>query len=78
MVVGVGLRPVRATQLEHRLQGRSLDAGNAAGAAPRTRGRYAVLSGRLSDVRGFNDLLQDFLTQVCYMTQDAANSSAGL
>jgi hypothetical protein len=43
---------------------RLLVAGHKPGAAPGTAGGYAVLSGRLSDVRGFNDFLQDFLVQV--------------
>jgi hypothetical protein len=34
------------------------------GEAPGCKGSYVVLSGRLSDVRGFNDFLQDFLVQV--------------
>lgn len=34
------------------------------GDAPGCKGAYAVLSGRLSDVRGFNDFLQDFLVMV--------------
>jgi hypothetical protein len=43
---------------------RLLVAGHKPGAAPGTAGGYVVLSGRLSDVRGFNDFLQDFLVQV--------------
>lgn len=60
MVVGVVLIPVRAGQLYSRLQDRLLSAGH----PPGWRGAYVVLSGRLSDVRGFNDFLQDFLVQV--------------
>jgi hypothetical protein len=36
------------------------------GDAPGCKGSYVVLSGRLSDVRGFNDFLQDFLVQVTW------------
>lgn len=43
---------------------RLLVAGHKAGDAPGCAGGYVVLSGRLSDVRGFNDFLQDFLVQV--------------
>lgn len=39
-------------------------AGHKPGAAPGCAGGYVVLSGRLSDVRGFNDFLTDWLVQV--------------
>lgn len=38
--------------------------GNKPGESPGCAGGYVVLSGRLSDVRGFNDFLSDFNTQV--------------
>ncbi|KAF8071241.1 Kcnt2 [Scenedesmus sp. PABB004] len=63
MMAGVVLIPVRASQLYSRLSGRLSSAGHAPGRAPGSR-EYVVLSGRLSDVRGFNDFLQDFLVQV--------------
>lgn len=44
------------------------------GDAPGCKGSYVVLSGRLSDVRGFNDFLQDFLVQVCFMFRHAGAS----
>lgn len=47
---------------------RLLVAGHKAGDAPGCAGGYVVLSGRLSDVRGFNDFLQDFLVQVRRLT----------
>lgn len=43
---------------------RLLVAGHKPGAAPGCAGGYVVLSGRLSDVRGFNDFLTDWLVQV--------------
>lgn len=43
---------------------RLLVAGHKPGDAPGCAGGFVVLSGRLSDVRGFNDFLQDFLVQV--------------
>jgi hypothetical protein len=43
---------------------RLLFAGHKPGDAPGCKGGYVVLSGRLSDVRGFNDFLQDWLVQV--------------
>eukprot|EP00878_Enallax_costatus_P042082 GHUV01049076.1.p1 GENE.GHUV01049076.1~~GHUV01049076.1.p1 ORF type:complete len:107 (-),score=6.22 GHUV01049076.1:42-362(-) len=64
MLIGVVLIPVRAGQLYSRLSERALVAGHAPGHAPGCKGAYIVLSGRLSDVRGFNDLMQDFLVQV--------------
>eukprot|EP00879_Flechtneria_rotunda_P024898 GHRR01026423.1.p1 GENE.GHRR01026423.1~~GHRR01026423.1.p1 ORF type:complete len:328 (+),score=79.79 GHRR01026423.1:96-1079(+) len=64
MMVGVVLIPVRASQLYSRINERLLMAGHPPGNAPGSKGAYAVLSGRLSDVRGFNDFLQDFLIQV--------------
>lgn len=64
MLIGVVLIPVRAGQLYSRLNERPLVAGHAPGDAPGCKGSYVVLSGRLSDVRGFNDLMQDFLVQV--------------
>lgn len=64
MLIGVVLIPVRASQLYSRLHERPLVAGHPPGDAPGCRGVYVVLSGRLSDVRGFNDFLQDFLVQV--------------
>ncbi|WIA12208.1 hypothetical protein OEZ85_012277 [Tetradesmus obliquus] len=64
MLVGVVLIPVRASQLYSRLNERRLMVGHPPGDAPGCKGSYVVLSGRLSDVRGFNDFLQDFLVQV--------------
>jgi hypothetical protein len=71
MAVGVVLIPVRASQLYSRLAARRITAGvlpRPAGSAWWVTGRRArphlVVSGALSDVRGFNDWLQDCLMQV--------------
>jgi hypothetical protein len=64
MLVGVVLIPVRAGQLYSRLSERLITVGHLPGEAPGCKGAFVVLSGRLSDVRGFNDFLQDFLVQV--------------
>jgi hypothetical protein len=71
MAVGVVLIPVRASQLYSRLAARRITAGvlpRSAGGASWMTGRRArphlVVSGALSDVRGFNDWLQDCLMQV--------------
>jgi hypothetical protein len=64
MAVGVVLIPVRASQLYSRLAARRAVAGVLPGSS-RNKRPYVVVSGWLSDVRGFNDFLQDCLVQVC-------------
>lgn len=60
MAVGVVLIPVRASQLYSRIAARR----TVVGSPPSSRHPFVLLSGRLSEVRGFNDFLQDFLVQV--------------
>ena len=74
MAVGVVLIPVRASQLYSRLAARRAVAGVLPGSS-RNKRPYVVVSGWLSDVRGFNDFLQDCLVQVCGERMMGLNTS---
>lgn len=60
MLVGVVLIPVRASQLYSRFSERR----TVAGPMPTGRRPFVLVSGRLSDVRGFNDFYSSLLLQV--------------
>lgn len=68
MLVGVVLIPVRASQLYVRLSERRATAGP----LPTRRRPFVIVSGRLSDVRGFNDFFSSVLTQVCVFVLEFA------
>ncbi|KIZ04242.1 Potassium channel subfamily T member 2, partial [Monoraphidium neglectum] len=60
MLVGVVLIPARASQLYSRFSERR----TVAGPIPTGRRPFVIFSGKLSDVRGFNDFFSSILTQI--------------